>query len=99
MQYTTIGNFLVVDIHKPLSVHSDYEFCRVWKDYFDKARKQGKYVLVRSPKGERVFMPKSMKHTKTVKETFLFPDRPMVLYECIIPTVQKKPDEYYQFAC
>ena len=38
MDYTTIGNFLVVDIHKPMSSQEDYEFCRVRKDYFDKAQ-------------------------------------------------------------
>ena len=97
MDYTTIGNFLVVDIHKPMSSQEDYEFCRVRKDYFDKAKQTGRYVLVRTPNGEKTFMPKGMKKFKVVKEVFLFPDRPMSMYELIIPKCEKKPTEYYQF--
>lgn len=97
MQTTIVGNFVVIDIHKPLNSQADYDFCRVRKDYFDSAKKAGRYVLVRTPHGERVFMPKAMKKVKTVKETFLFPDKPMKMYECVIPTGEKKPTEYYQF--
>lgn len=98
MQITTIGNFVVIDIYKPMGSHGYYDFCRVRKDYFDSAKKNGRYVLVRTPHGEKVFMPKAMKKTKIVKETFLFPEKPMKMYECVIPKGQKKPKEYYQFA-
>lgn len=99
MQFTTLGNFLVVDIHKPMNRDSSlpYDFCRVRKDYFDKAKKTGRYVLVRTPNGERVIMPKHMREFKIVKEVFLFPDNPMPMYEIVVPHTQKKPNEYYQF--
>jgi len=99
MQYTTLGNFLVVDIHKPMSSTDTYDFCRVRKDYFDYAKKKSYFLLIRTPNGERVIMPKdkSIKRWKKVKEVFLFPDNPMVLYELCIPKCEKKPDEYYQF--
>jgi len=98
MDYTTIGNFLVVDIHKPMSSQEEYDFCRVNKQYFDKAKNDGKWVLVRTPNGEQKFMPKAMKKFKVVKEVFLYPDNPMKMYELIIPKCEKKPNEYYQFA-
>ena len=98
MQIVSLGNFIVVDIRKPLSITGDYDFCRVRKDYFDIARKRGKAVLVRTPNGERVLFPKSMKGFTVVKEAFLFPDRPMSLYEITVPHGEKKPDEAYQFA-
>lgn len=95
MELEILGDHIVVDIHKPMSVQSDYDFCRVRKDYFDKARKSMRYVLVRTPNGERVFFPKAMKKQKVVEEVFLFKDRPMKLFELIIPHCIKKPDEYY----
>ena len=98
MQLTTIGNFVVIDIHKPMSSTETYDFCRVNKQYFDKARKSARAVLVRTPYGERIFMPKHMKDFKTVKEAFLFPDNPMTMYELTIPHNEKKPNEYYAFA-
>jgi len=96
MVFRSLGNFLVVDIHKPLSSTDTYDFCRVRKDYFDKAKKTGRYLLVRTPNGERVIMPKGWKG-KVVKEVFLYPDRPMELYEIMVQKCEKKPDEYYQF--
>ena len=97
MQLTTLGNFVIVDIHKPMSSTGTYDFCRVRKDYFDKAKKSARAVLVRTPHGERIFFPKHMKDFKTVKEVFLFKDSPMVMYELTIPHAPKKPDDYYAF--
>jgi len=97
MRLTTIGNFVIVDIHKPMSVQADYDFCRVRKEYYDKAKTMGKYVLVRTPNGERVMLPKHMKDFPIVKEVFLYPDRPMEMYEVTVPHGQKKQNEYYMF--
>lgn len=99
MQTSTLGNFIVVNIRKPLNKEGnlDYDFCRVNKDYFDRAKRMGRAVLVRTPNGERIFFPKSMKEFKIVKEVFLFPDRPMEMYELTIPHGEKKPDDYYIF--
>jgi len=98
MEIDSIGNFIIVDIHKPMSVQSDYDFCRVRKDYFDKAKSSGRYVLVRTPNGEKTYYPKAMKKYKVVKEVFLFPDRPMKMYELIIPHSIKQPNDYYFYA-
>lgn len=97
MNYKTLGKFLIVDIHKPMSSQDTYDFCRVRKDYFDKAKTIHRNVVVRTPNGERVFDPSKMKEFKIVKEVFLFPDRPMELYELVITKVEKKPDEFYEF--
>jgi hypothetical protein len=99
MQIQTLGNFVIVDIHKPFNKQDslDYDFCRVRKDYFDRAKKSGRFVLVRTPNGERVFSPKAMKEFKVVKEAFLFPDRPMSMYELAIPHGVKKNEDYYKF--
>ncbi len=98
MELKTLGSFIVVDIFKPMSVQPDYDFCRVRKPYFDKARKTSRYVLVRTPNGEKAFMPKSCKRFKVVKEVFLFKDRPMKMYELIIPHSTKKEDDYYLYS-
>ena len=100
MEITTIGHFVVVDIRKPMNWDAEdriYDVVRVWKDYFLRAKKLGYYVLVRTNKGERVFMPKAMKGFKTVKETFLFADRPMRMYQLVIPHCTKKENDYYVF--
>lgn len=100
MQLTTIGNFVIVDILKPMSTHwteGAYDFVRVRKDYFDRAKKSGRAVLVRTPNGEKPFMPKGMKGFKVVKEVFLYKDNPMLMYELMIPHTEKKPNDYYAF--
>jgi len=94
MQYKTLGNFLVVDILKPMSSMETYDFCRVRKDYFDKAKKSSRFLLVRTPNGERIIFPKAWKE-KPVEEVFLFPNNPMKMYEIVVPKCQKKPDDYY----
>jgi hypothetical protein len=97
METVILGNHIVVDIHKPMSVQPDYDFCRVNKAYFDKAKKTSRYVLVRTPNGERVFMPKAMKKYKVVKECFLFKNSPMLMYQLIIPHCEKKENDYYRY--
>jgi len=98
MQITTLGNFQVVDIKKPMNKSGDYDVVRVDKRQFDHARKNGRFVLVRTPNGERVFMPKHMKDFKIEREVFLFSDNPMLMYSLVIPHCEKMPDEYYSFA-
>ena len=98
MIVTTLGRFVVVYIHKPMSVQPDYDFCRVRRDYFDVARRKGFYVLVRTPNGERVIMPKAMKDFKIVKEVFLIPTKPMELYEIVVPHCQKQDDDKNRFS-
>lgn len=100
MQLTTIGNFVVVDIHKPFNKPGkyDYDFCRVRKTYFDRAKKSGRYVLVRTPNGERQILPKLfMKKAKAIPEVMLYPDNPMMMYEVMVPHCEKKDEDYYAF--
>ena len=75
-----------------------YDFVRVNKAYFDRAKKSGRSVLVRTPNGETTFMPKSMKKQKVVKEVFKYKDNPMPMYELMIFHGEKKPNEYYVFS-
>ena len=97
METKTLGQFQVVDIRKPMREAEDYDVVRVDVRQFERAWKNGRYVLVRTPNGERVFLPKH-RGLKLVKESFLYPDNPMVMAELVIPHGKKKPEEYYQFA-
>ena len=92
------GNFLIIDIVKPIFETDDYSRVRVNKKYFDKARTSSMYVLIRTERGEHIFLPKAMKKTKVVKEVFLYPDRPMEMYDLDIPHCDKKDEEYYVYA-
>lgn len=96
MEYETIGKFLFPpEIRKPMSVQPTYDYVRIRKRYFDVAKK-GKYlVVVRTPNGERIMRPEEVKKMKVVKETFLFPDRPMEMYDITVPKCEKKPREYF----
>lgn len=99
MNYDTLGKYIVVNMRKPMNwkYEHGYDFVRVRKRYFDEAKKSERLVLVRTPKGERVFSPNGMKKFKVVKEVFLPPDKPMKMYELVIPHCKKKPDEAYAF--
>ena len=101
MKYTTVGNFLIPPmIRKSFNWNrpqDDYDVVRIRKDYFDTAKKLAKFVLVQSPNGEKVFMPKTMKDIKIYNEVFLFPDRPMKMYELVIPKCEKKDLDYYRY--
>ena len=97
MQFTTIGRFLFPpEIRKPLSVEPTYDYIRIRKIYFDYAKKHSYYVVVRTPNGERIMMPKEVKKEKLVKEEFMFPGNPMELYEMAVPKCDKKPREFFE---
>lgn len=92
-------HFLVIDIEKPLFTLSSVDTVRISKKYVDQAIHNFIPLVVRTPNGERVFYPKSIKKDgKKVKETFLYPDNPMVMYELEIPHSPKREEEYYQFS-
>ena len=97
MEIKTIGKFIIVEIHRPMGIQPDYDFVRVLKDYFDIAKQRNYSVLVKTPNGEKAYDPKLTKKFKIVKEVFLIPDRPMKMYELIIPHTEKKPDDYYVY--
>lgn len=100
MKYTTIGRFLFPPmIEKPMNWKDEdrtYDFVRVRKDYFDKAKKSKRYIVIQTPRGERIMLPKEIKGTKVYKEVFLFPDNPMSMYEVTVPHSDKKPREYFE---
>jgi len=97
MEYTTIGKFLFPpEIRKPMSVEPTYDYVRIRKRYFDLAKKKKYVVVVRSANGERIMNPEEVQRMEIKKETFLFPDRPMELYELTIPKCDKKPREYFE---
>lgn len=98
MDIKTLGNFVVVDIYKPLNVQPLYDYVRVRKDYFVRAKRINKKVLVRTPNGEVVLDPTVfMKKSKVHKEVMLYPDNPMLMYNVMVDHCAKKPDDAYIF--
>ena len=92
------SKFLIVDIEKPLYEQNGVSTVRVAKSIVDRAIHAFVYLVIRTPKGERVFLPKEVKKQgKKVKEVFLYPDNPLVLFEIEIPNGEKKDPDYYIF--
>lgn len=93
---STVGRFLIADIQKPIFSTEEYSRIRIHKKWVDIANNTGRSFVCRTPTGERIYPPKSLKKHKTVKEVFLRPDEPMVMYELDIPHGEKKPREYFE---
>jgi len=78
--------YLVIDIEKPIYSHEGADCVRVNEKYIKQATENSQYIVIRTPNGEKQMMPKAIKKVgKKVKEVFLFPDNPMILYELLIP--------------
>ena len=91
--------FLVVDIEKPLYEHASASTVRIAKTIVDRAIHSFAQLVIRTPKGEKVFFPKQVKKDgKKVKEVFLYPDNPMVMYEIEIPYSEKEDIDKYKFS-
>lgn len=98
MTYTTLGNFQLVEIYKPMNSTDEYDVVGVDVRQFEKAKRNGRFVLVRTPNGERVFMPKHVQEFKKIKKVYLYPDNPMIEYSLVIPHCEKKDNDYYSFS-
>jgi hypothetical protein len=100
IQYVHLySRYLTVDIEKPLFEYNNSSTIRINKSIIDRAIHNFVNIVIRTPKGERVFFPKAIKKQgKKVKEVFLYPDMPMVMYELEIPYSEKRDEDYYKFA-
>lgn len=91
--------YLVVDIHKPLYTHDGVDTVRVRDTYVKQASLTMKRLVVRTPNGEQVFFPKAVKkEAKKVKEVFLRPDDPMVMYELPVPHSPISDNDRWQWS-
>jgi len=89
---------LVIKIEKPLYTYDDADCVRIAEKYVKEATHNCQFLVVRTPKGEKQFMPKELrKQGKKVKEVFLRPDEPMVLFEINIPHCEKKDMDAYRW--
>lgn len=78
-----------VTIHKPLYDN----FVNIRDSYLKTAIRQGKLLRVTIPQGTAVVDPKEWVTTgKKVKQVFLRPDEPMVLYGNYVPLPVEKSD-------
>lgn len=89
--------FKVIDFEKPLYSYQDYDVVRVHDKYVRQASLDSQFIVIITPQGEKVFFPKQLKKEgKKVKEVFLRPDEPMVMYELEIQHTEKSPMERWQ---
>jgi len=92
-------HYLTVDIEKPMFVYKDTDTVRVSKTIVDRAIHAFFQLLVKTPNGEKVFWPKEVKKTgKKVKEVFLYPDNPLVLFEIEIPHSEKTDNDKWIYS-
>lgn len=91
--------FIIVDIEKPIFESGEYSRVRVDEKYVKEARSTGRFLVVRVPRGEVVYLPKALtKVAKKVKEVFLYPNSPLSMYELDIPHGMKKEEDYYAWS-
>lgn len=91
-----IGRFLIIDIEKPIFTGDYVSRVMINKEYIDKASYSSRYLVVRVPKGEIIFFPKTMKKMKIIKKVFKRPDDPMKMVELDIPHCEKRPREFFE---
>lgn len=91
--------YVVVDIFKPLYTHDNQDIVRVRDVYVKQASLHMKRLVIRTPNGEMIFFPKALKKEgKRVKEVFLRPDEPMILYEVAIPHSPISDNDRWQWS-
>lgn len=92
-----IGNFLIVNIDKPIYVNDEISGVAINQKYFEDAIRRRKYLVVRTPTGEVTIMPKQyIKNNKTFNKVYLFPDKPMKMYQVKVPHKEHRPHEFYE---
>jgi uncharacterized membrane protein YkoI len=87
----SFSRYLVVEIETPMYIHEDSDIVRINEKYIKQATQNCQYLVIRTPNAEKVFMPKALKKVgKKVKEVFLYPDNPMIMYEVSLPHCDKE---------
>lgn len=99
-QYIThIGRFMIVYIYDPLYTNEKVCECGVAINHILKAIESHHMLVIRSPKGEKIFFPENLKkHLKdfqTYEKVFKRPEEPMKMVTLPIPHCDYKPDEFY----
>jgi uncharacterized membrane protein YkoI len=89
---------LVIEIEKPMYTSEGADCVRINEKYIKQASQNCQYIVIRTPNGEKQLMPKALKKVgKKVKEVFLYEDRPMVMYELLIPHSELKDMDKYRW--
>lgn len=91
--------YLLVEIEKPLFEYNGVSTVRISKNIVDRAVHSFVQLVVITPKGEKVFYPKRVKKDgKKVKEVFLYPDNPMIMYEIEVPFSELSDIDRWRFS-
>ena len=87
-------NYLCIDFDKAMYRHANYGVVRLDEKWVKFAIHNFVSILIRLPEGEKCFFPKQVKKEgKRVKEVFLRPDEPMIMFEIAIPDGPKEDPE------
>jgi len=98
MQKTKMTEFVEVTILKPLFIYKDTPRVRVNAKYIRQASKEMKLLKIKCLGRVHYTTAQNVRDTwKKVKEVFLFPDHPMIMYEGYVvnnlPPEQPKEEE------
>ena len=89
---------LIVEIEKPMYTTEGADCVRVNEKYIKEATQNCQYLVIRTPNGEKQFLPKALKKVgKKVKEVFLYENNPMILFEVLIPHSELKDMDAYRW--
>lgn len=93
-----VGRFIIVPIEKPLSEFSEagYDYVGVNKQYFEEARRNSRFLVIWSPNGETILMPKEFKPTKKFKKVYKYKDNPMIEWGVKVPHKEKHSLEFFE---
>lgn len=92
-------HYLVIDIDKAMYRHANYGIIRLDEKWVKFAVHNFVNIVIRTPEGEKVFMPKEIKRDgKKVKEEFLIKGVPMVMFEIAIPDREKSDTDRWAFS-
>ena len=94
-----IGRFIIVPIKKPFNELSEanYDYVGVNKEYFEEAKRYSRFLVVWSPNGEIILMPKGFKPTKKFKKTYLYENNPMTEWGVKVPHGIKHDLEWFEY--
>ena len=91
------SHFKIIEIEKPIYSYNDYDVVRINEKYVKEAIHNFQAIVILTPKGEKTFWPKQIKKEgEKVKEVFLRPNEPIVMYELQINHCEKSPIERWQ---
>jgi hypothetical protein len=75
----------------------EYDYVGVNKEYFDEAKRMSRFLVVWSPNGEVIIMPKEFKPTKKFKKVYLYEGNPMIEWGVKVPHSIKHDLEWFEY--